>query len=129
MAEYFRRHPELLQFQGSGLRLRVFGLDLVLRGPVLDLRNGASAVAVGISPDRLRSSDADEDDRYRECRELALAAIDADRCGIAYPSAAATWATWNLVVFGEPSPGTWESLGFTPVAPPVLAPSQVNVLS
>jgi hypothetical protein len=129
MAEYFRRHPELLQFQVSGLRLRVFGIILVVRGAVLDLRNNASAAAVGISPDRLHSSDADEDVRYRECRELAVAAIAGNRCGIAYPSAAAAWATWNLVVFGDPDPATWESLSITPVVPPVLAPSQVNALS
>jgi hypothetical protein len=129
MAEFFRRHPELLAFQGDGLRVRLFAIEVRIGGDILDLREPAVSSAIGFPFDRLASSDVDEGDRYKECRTLALEVTSAGMCGIAYPSAAAVWSTWNVVLFGDPDPGTWLSAGATPVVVPLIDGTQIRPLA
>ncbi len=125
MAEFFRRFPEFLNMQGD-LSIALFRVDVDVACDCLDVRNPDQADAVGIPFDRLLSSEADETIRYSECRELAKEAIAAGRCGLTYPSAAATWDTWNLVLFGDPGP--WTASGHMEVARPRMAAADVNPL-
>jgi RES domain-containing protein len=130
MAEFFRRNPELLDFQDDGLAISLLELEVEVNGNCLDVRAPSDAALVGIAFDRLTSSDSDEDVRYTECRALAKEALDADMVGLAYPSAAATSAQqWNLVLFGDGDvENGWSVLGTAKIAPPKLTSSDVRPL-
>jgi hypothetical protein len=126
-AEFYRRHPEFLAGQGTIAQIRIYEVDVEVNGPVLDLSTPAKAAAAGIAFDRLRSSEPDETDRYRECR--ALADRYAPQCtGLLFPSAALPDKAVNLVLFGSGSADTWTSLGIREVSVPILDPSDVAVL-
>lgn len=129
LAEFLRRHPELFDFQ-SDLDITIYGIDVVTDCDLLDVRERALSDAIGFNYERLLSSDPDESIRYVECRELGAQAMAADLCGLAYPSAAATWATWNVVLFGDSNqPGRWQVLACAPVGTPALAAAAVNILT
>jgi len=127
MAEFFRRHVELLALQDD-LRIRLFEIEVNVTGDCLDVRSTTGQWAVGISRERLTSSDADEGVRYAECRQLAHDTLGAGGRGIGYPSAGASWETWNLVVFGDDGDG-WTAISRAEVACPRLAASDVRALS
>lgn len=128
MAEYLRRHPELLDFQ-EDLDITVYEVETAAGCDCLDVRKAAMSAAIGFPHDRLTSSEHDEVVRYAECRTLAAQVQGTALCGIAYPSAAATWATWNLVLFGEANqPGRWRVQPSRPVARPLLSPVDVRPL-
>lgn len=124
-AEFFRRHPELLEFQHLS-RIRVFQVDLRVEGDCLDVRTEECATAAGIEFARLTSSDANVVIRYAECRALAIDVDDADGAGIAYPSAAwiGSEEPWNLVVFGRDGE-LWRGRSFTEFPRPWVDPSTV----
>lgn len=128
IAEYLRRHPEFVELQES-LRLRVYEIDLEVVAVCVDVRDAAGQLAAGIAEARLTSSESDESIRYAECRALASDAIASGAVGIAYPSAAAAWSTWNLVLFGDRSTSTWVSHGFRVVARPMVSGSDVRTLA
>jgi hypothetical protein len=129
VAEYLRRHPEFLDLQDD-LDITIYAIDAVVPCDCLDVRQVSSSTTIGFPHARLGSSDDDEAVRYSECRALGADAVAAGLCGLAYLSAAATWATWNLVLFGESNePGRWQLLSCAPVARPVLAAADVNVLT
>ena len=127
MAEFFRRHPELLNFQDD-LTLQMFELDLEVNGACLDLREAAAQARAGIDHDRLTSSESDESIRYAECQHLALAAIAEGCVGIGYPSAAANWDTWNLVLFGSQDTTTWICHEHHNIGLPRLSATEVRPL-
>jgi hypothetical protein len=128
MAEFFRRAPELIDFQDD-LNIVLFELDLEVQGKCLEVLDQTSRVNVGITLERLTSSEPDETARYRECRQLAHDVEDEGHSGIMYPSAAAAWpAAGNLVLFGEQDPGSWECHGHREVARPRLMARDVNPL-
>ena len=119
VAEFYRQHPEFLASQGTVERFDLFEVELIVSGPVLDVRTPSQARAAGIAFDRLTSSDAEPVARYRECRDLA------QRCGqsttgIVYPSAALQSGSWNLVVFDEPIPQRWSACTTLPVPTPFV---------
>lgn len=87
MAEYFRRHPEFLDFQDD-LLIELFEITLDAPCECLDVRDSAKAVLIGIGFDRLLSSEPDDIARYAECRALGKDAVNFGLCGLAYPSAA-----------------------------------------
>ena len=126
MAEFFRRHPELLDFQGE-LRIVLFELEVDVRRNGLDVRTVIGQAAVGISLLRLTSSEANEAVRYAECQNLAALVIVHNMSGIGYPSAAAKWSgAWNLVLFGDQIPMNWNSNVHSQVPRPLIAASDVQ---
>jgi hypothetical protein len=128
MAEFFRRRPELLGFQDE-LRIRLFSIAFDINSECLDVRDDVGQASAGIALERLTSSDEDEGLRYAACRDLAQDAVDASVVGIAYPSAAAAWASaWNLVLFGDPAVATWTVTSFSETVIPRLRPTDVKVL-
>lgn len=128
MAEFFRRSPELLDFQDD-LAIVLYQLEVEIVGDCLDLRGKPSRSAVGITLERLTSSETDETVRYQECRELAADVVREALVGVVYPSAAATWNdAWNLVLLGDQSSRTWECKGHSQVPPPHLAAGEVSSL-
>lgn len=127
MAEFFRRHPELLAFQDD-LVISLFELDLNIAGVCLDVTSTKSRDDVGIPADRLISSEADEEIRYAECRELATDTVSASLIGIVYPAAGAVWDTRNAVLFGEQGPSTWACEDHRLTARPVIDPAHVRPL-
>jgi hypothetical protein len=125
MAEYFRRAPELINFQDD-LRIVLFELDVDVLRDCLDVRESLSQETVGISADRLTSSDSDENVRYSECRQLAREVVAEQLVGILCPSAAAKWpGAWNLVLFGDGESRGWECLADREVSPPRLVVEDV----
>jgi RES domain-containing protein len=87
VAEYLRRHPEFLAFQGR-LKHRLFEVQFLGADHGADVRTEGQADKVGFPFDRLRSSDLLRADRFGECRVLATAVIDKPGHSIEYPSAA-----------------------------------------
>ena len=128
MAEYFRRHPEFLALQDK-LAIRLFEVDLRVEGTCVDVRTDAGQRAADITRDRLVSSEHDENLRYAECRELATWAVAESFDGISYPSAAAMWDTWNLVLFGDPTSGRWIATGTRVIARPIIEETAVRCLA
>ena len=126
-AEYFRRRPELLPLQAR-VKLRVVQVS-VSAGSVLNVTTADRAEAAGIAAERLVSSDADEDKRYRECRELADRVDAAGGNGIQHLNAALRdGKTWNAALFGTRSDG-WEVHGdVTDVATPTIDAASVHAL-
>lgn len=129
MAEFFRRSPELIDFQDD-LTVVLFELDLSISGDCLDVRDAPEQLAVGITVERLTSSEVDEGSRYGECRALARQVVNARLTGIFYPSAAATWSpAWNLVLFAASDPVEWECLEHRPVDRPRLDAAEVSPMA
>ncbi len=128
MAEFFRRFPELIEFQDD-LEIIVYELDIDVPSECLDVLADDSQGHVGISLDRLTSSEPNEAKRYLECRETAREAVAQRLTGIFYPSAAGRWAhAWNLVLFDEKSPKGWECSRHREVARPRLVAADVSPL-
>ena len=127
VAEFLRRHPEFIDLQAH-LTIGIYEIVLSIEGNCLDVRADQDAEACGINRARLVSSEEDEGVRYAECRLLAEAVIESEGVGIAYPSAAASWGQWNLVLFGDPQGGKWLSLEVSAVARPVVSREHVAVL-
>lgn len=128
MAEYFRRHPEFLNLQDD-LVITLYELDLQIAGQCLDTCEDGSRSRIGISEDQLTSSDADEEVRYRDCRELASETIAAGFVGILYPSASASWpGAQNLVLFHDQTPSTWQCDGHRAIDRPCLTAAEVHPL-
>ena len=128
VAEFLRRHPEFMDLQSS-LAISIYEIDINVEGECLDVRTDENADACGVGRARLTSSDEDENVRYVECRLLAEAVITCGGVGIAYPSAAALWGQWNLVLFGDPERGRWLSVGVSSVARPVVSRDDVAALT
>jgi hypothetical protein len=101
-SEFLRRHPEFLLLQDAS-RIRIWGFDVTVSDPVLDVRTEAKADLINFPFDRLKSNDADERARYTECRELATD-VEEKGTGIEYPSPA-------LAGGGVPSPVWFPWLG------------------
>lgn len=124
MAEFFRRRPTWLELQDN-LAISLFQIEIDVLVPCLDVRDAAGQAAAGITRERLTSSEAEESVRYLECRALAHDARAASLQGIGYPSAAAAWDTWNLVLFDEPSVTGWQPIETVRVPIPRLLASDV----
>ncbi|WP_165640164.1 RES family NAD+ phosphorylase [Klenkia brasiliensis] len=127
VAEFLRRHPEFAELQDA-LAIRLYEIDLDVVGRCLDVRTAAGQTAARVSLDRLVSSEDDEVARYRESRQLATQAQGEGFTGIAYPSAAAMWACWNLVLFNDPSTTTWQSRACREIPVPKVDPANVRFL-
>lgn len=127
VAEFLRRHPELIDFQDD-LRIVLYELRLQVDGGCVDLRDPRIVATMGIEPDRLTSSDRDEDARYAECRRVAETSVQADASGIFYPSAATVWVAWNLVLLGDSGPRRWTCESYHAVARPRLADVDIRAL-
>jgi hypothetical protein len=125
IAEFLRRHPELLDFQDA-LRIRLFRVDVLVSGSCLDVRTREKAASAEVEFDRLRSNDADEETRYWECRRLADE-VEVVGHGIGYPSAAVNNHDWCLVLFGESGQG-WEAASWEEIPRVHVPPDSVNLL-
>lgn len=130
MAELFRRHAELFGLEGGDLNIRLYALEVEVVGPCLDVRDSAGQAAVGIEAERLTSSDQEDDVRYAECRQLADDTVAGGMIGIGYPSAAAQWQTWNVVLFDDQDTARWTCSAVAEVSTlPEVLPTEVNVLA
>lgn len=127
MAEFFRRSPELLQFQDA-LVISLYELDLEIPGPCVNLCRSEVRASVNLTLERLTSSEHDESIRYRECRDLASDAVASDLVGLAYPSAAATWSTRNLVLLGQQHEHRWRCHKHEETTRPKLEAHEVTPL-
>jgi len=125
LAEYFRRHPELTQFQ-SRLKLRLFRIRISAVREGLDVSVERLAAAVGIAWERLTSSDISRKRRYRRCQELAVAVIDDNGISIRCPSAAYERSTC-LVLFGE-NTDDWTAEVDSEIELPLIDPDLVRPL-
>lgn len=123
VAEYYRRHPEFLAFQGR-LKHRLFRLGFTGEGDGLDVRSTDRAERVGVSYERLRSSDKRRDDRFRECHDLARAVVASSGRCIEYPSAAYDGAE-NVVALGSFG---WHAAVEQQIALPPIEPALVRAL-
>jgi hypothetical protein len=128
VAEFLRRHPEFMDLQ-EDLDISIYEIQTEVVCDCLDVRTEPAATSVGMPYDRLTSSEADEETRYMECRELGAQALQAAFCGIGYPAAGATWDTWNLVLLGDANEhGRWRVSGAHVVDRPSLEAADVRVL-
>lgn len=125
IAEFYRRHSELLAFQGR-LKVQLFRVNLSARSHGLDVSTQELADEVGVPFERLRSSDLKRNPRYHECRQLSKAVHSKGGISVHYPSAAYE-ATNNVVAFGAPGI-SWEAYVDDEVPVPVLEPALVRVL-
>lgn len=123
-SEFLRRHPEFLLLQDA-TRIRIWGFDVRVSDPVLDVRTKAKADLINFPFDRLTSNDADEGVRYTECRELA-SDVEEKGTGIEYPSPALAGAEC-LVLFGSRG-SVWETTDEREVPRPAVDPALVQVL-
>ncbi len=123
VAEYLRRHPEFLRFQG---RLKHELFQITFRGvnDGSDVTTEERAEAVGIAYARLRSSDAKNAVRYAECRALAQAIRDNGGCSIESPSAALE-GTLNVVGLGDAG---WSAVVDDQIPLPNVDPTLVRPL-
>ncbi|TFC19717.1 RES domain-containing protein [Cryobacterium algoritolerans] len=129
LAEYFRRHPELLSFQ-TELVISMYEIDLNIQRDCLDLRDLTDQTAIGASADFLVSTDPDEGLRYAECRLIAESAVAEGIPGIVYPSAAANWPrAWNIVFLGEQDDVNWSHIASVLIPCPEMLSSEVHVLA
>lgn len=129
VAEFLRRNPEFLDPELQRyLLIRVFEVVLNVVGPCLDIREPAYRAAIAFDWAQSLSADPNDATRYQDSGALAKAVIGSGDVGIAYPSAAATWTTWNLVLFGEPAVTTWMSDSYQEVERPSLAAAEVVIL-
>lgn len=128
LAEFLRRHPELLDFQDE-LIIEMYEIEAVVNGECLDVRTPLKCEIIGAAFSDLTSSDADEVERYRVCRCVGQESRDRGFTGILYPSAALS-GTYNLALFDEPSAKGWSCARCDEVElPPPLDPSAVHVLA
>lgn len=127
VAEYLRRHPELLSLQDD-LVIRLWEMSIEIHGERLDLTHSACQTRAGISEERLRSSESDERVRYAECRALANEAETVGLVGLCYPSAATTWFAVNHVFFGEQGIASWQCHEHHEIERPQISAESVSVL-
>jgi hypothetical protein len=125
VAEYFRRHPELLPLQDA-VALRVFEMELTSHSRLLDVRTGGGATAAGITLERLISSDANESSRYKECRALAGRA-ESRYPGITWHSAAYSDSVYCVVLFGM-NRDRWDLDIVTEIPKPTIDVARVQVI-
>lgn len=124
MAEFYRRNPEFLQMQDA-VRVRLFQIELLVAGLCLDLRTEERAQAAGVVFEDLRSSSP----TYEVCQSLGDAVCNGGvGVGVGYPSASYRDHAWNLVLFGDPSPTSWESVGANEVPRPYVLPADVTLI-
>ena len=125
LAEYFRRHPELLPYQErfNGVLFEL-NFDGIHDG--LGVHTEDKAQRVGIPWDRLRSSDLRRHKRYQECQALASEVVDEGGHTIIYPSAAHEGVT-NVVTFGDGGEH-WTLTSQGEIERPYLDPSMVRAL-
>lgn len=123
-AEYFRRHPELLNFKGR-LKLRLFLIRFNGLHDGADVHDERRAANVGVDIARLRSSDLRRRDRHKECRELAVAVDQRSGVSIEYPSAAYDGVS-NVVALRSQGPWTARSDGELEL--PELEPDRLRPL-
>ena len=97
VAEYMRWNYKLISKQHN-LLLELYEVIVTSEQNGLDVSTRSLADIVNIQWDRLRSSDPDEQVRYRECRQLSEDVIKASGVSIKYPSAALE-ETHNIVLF------------------------------
>lgn len=130
VAEFLRRNPEFFNLESDlEITIELFEIEISVEKEVAEVRDSVGQLQAGISLERLTSSEPDEVVRYLECREFAKIVLLQNLVGIAFPSAAATWAgAWNLVVFEKEILGNWLIAHFVEVNPPSLTNSEVNVL-
>jgi len=126
VAEFLRPNPSLLKIWDV-VRIRLYELDIEVVGRVMDVVDPKEALAQGIDPERLTSSDPDPVDRYRECRELAEQVEVKDGLGIRFPCAALVEHPPNVVVFGEPHASSWVVQGSTELPRPLPTPAAALV--
>lgn len=125
LAEYYRRHPELLRFQ-EGVKLRLYEVGFSGESHGLDVSEPTKAEDVGIPWERLRSSDRRTADRFRQCQQLGAEVVDAGGCSILFPSAAYDDEV-NLVSFGDMGAG-WTADEPLEVDRPLVEPTRVRPL-
>lgn len=123
VAEYYRRHPELLQVQAS-VKLNVFEVEIACSCEGTDVRMEEQARKVGIAWDRLRSSDRRKQDRYKECYGLADETVKMGGVSVQYPSAAYEGAQ-ALVLFAV---GEGWTASAARVDTPSVMPERVRAL-
>jgi RES domain-containing protein len=125
VAEFLRRHPELLALQ-EFLRIQVFEVRVRIVGRCLDIRSPDQASQAGVDLTTLASDHPDEAVRYGYWRELADL-VNAE-AGIAYPSAAHQRPASCLVLFGSEGE-RWVSEGFEEIPRPTVDTAAVIALS
>src|SRR5690349_4447524 len=81
LAEFFRRHPELLTCH-AGVNVGLVRLRVVCDVDCMDVSLQDKAAVVGMSGERLRSSDARRPEGFSECQVLALAVVNDGGCSI-----------------------------------------------
>lgn len=126
MAEFFRVNPSLLSVQ-AGVKVTIFEIEIEVCGRLLDVRNASDAIAAGIDPSELVSSDPDPIKRWKACQKFAAAARADGVAGIVYPSAALA-GSWNLVLFDQPDASQWTTVAIAEVERPTIDPVDVCVL-
>ncbi len=126
MAEYFRRHPELLAYQHR-FKARLFRISFTGIHDGLDVSSEANALLVGIAWDRLRSSDLRRPKRHQECQALATEVVNDGGVTISYPSAAYENVT-SVVTFGDGGLPHWTLDSEVEITHPHVDPAQVRVL-
>lgn len=124
-AEYLRRNPEFMDIQHD-LKIDIFEVHISSESEGLDVSNESLAEAVGVKWERLRSSDPDEQIRYRECRQLAREVIDISGISIKYPSAALE-ETHNVVLF-QTETSSWTADQGARIPAPQVNPELVTLL-
>lgn len=124
-AEYLRRNPEFMDIQDY-LKIDIFEVYISSESEGLDVSSENLADAVGIEWERLRSSDTNEQIRYRECQQLAREVIDVSGVSIKYPSAALE-ATYNVVLF-QTETSNWAADQGARIPTPQVNPELVTPL-
>lgn len=127
IAEFLRRHRELLHLQHF-LTVEMFELDVVVAGELLDALDDLVLDGLGFDRSRLASSESEEEVRYTECQQLARSSRQEGMVGIQYPSAAALWDAWNLVLFDGQSKGGWICTAHSSIEVPKIDPDRVRIL-
>lgn len=125
IAEYLRRHPKLIAIQNY-LKIDLFEVQIFSESDGLNVSDESLAETVGIGWDRLRSSDHDELERYRECRQLAREVIAATGVSIEYPSAALEDGV-NVVLF-QVDGSSWTAVEGTRIPVSWVEPERVTPL-
>jgi RES domain-containing protein len=128
MSEFFRLHAEFLELQ-EDLAIRLFEMELSTFGNVVDLTESAGQVAIGISEERLSSSEPSVEVRFAECWEVGEWAVSEGFVGIAYPCAATSRPNeWNIVLFGAESTESWQLENVHLIGMPIVSPEDVRTL-
>lgn len=125
VAEFLRWNYKLIPNRHK-LILEIYEVFVTSKQNGLDVSTRGLADAVHIRWDRLRSSDHDEQVRYRECRQLSEEVIKASGVSIKYPSAALE-ETHNVVLF-QTRTSTWTAKQGDQVSVPPIDPERVTPL-